>query len=173
MRPFVILKNFFLFPDISCIVFDRKKCVAYAEEWAFSFNPRFYNFTDLGGDCTNFVSQCLFFGGIGMNFAQYGWYYVDLNDRAPAWTGVEAFWRFATNNTEYGLQITPCNQTDLELGDVIQLGTETVFYHTLLVTGFRSAPFRTEPLVAAHDYPAFNAPLSGYSYKRIRFGKVR
>ena len=39
-------------------------------------NPEYYNYDDvIGGDCTNFVSQCLFYGSKVMNYNQNGWYY--------------------------------------------------------------------------------------------------
>ena len=37
--------------------------IEYARRWAFSTNPAYYNFENIGGDCTNFVSQCLYAGG--------------------------------------------------------------------------------------------------------------
>ncbi len=36
-------------------MYDREKAVAYAREWAFSRNPEYYIFDEIGGDCTNFV----------------------------------------------------------------------------------------------------------------------
>jgi len=34
--------------------YDRAAAVAYARKWALSRNPRYYDYEDLGGDCTNF-----------------------------------------------------------------------------------------------------------------------
>ena len=69
--------------------YDRRAAVFYAHEWAFGRNPLFYNYDQIGGDCTNFASQCLFAGGGLMNFTpELGWYYLDPNQKAPAWTGV-------------------------------------------------------------------------------------
>ena len=42
--------------------YDRNKVVEYAEKWAYSRNPKYYNFDLIGGDCTSFVSQCIFAG---------------------------------------------------------------------------------------------------------------
>ena len=42
--------------------YDRQAAVAYAHRWAYLRNPAFYNFDKLGGDCTNFASQCLYAG---------------------------------------------------------------------------------------------------------------
>lgn len=42
--------------------YNRGKAVAYALEWAMSRNPAYLDFEELGGDCTNFASQCLLAG---------------------------------------------------------------------------------------------------------------
>ena len=70
--------------------YNREAAVAYARRWAFSRNPAYYNFDALGGDCTNFASQCLFAGCGVMNYTpDLGWFYNSLNSRSAAWTGVE------------------------------------------------------------------------------------
>ena len=40
--------------------YDRARAVEYARRWALARNPLFLDFTGLGGNCTNFVSQCIF-----------------------------------------------------------------------------------------------------------------
>ena len=37
------------------VKYDRQKAIQYAEKWAFSRNPKYYNFDAVGGDCTNFI----------------------------------------------------------------------------------------------------------------------
>ena len=44
------------------IPYNRQAAVAYAHKWAFGRNPAFFDFSELGGDCTNFASQCLYAG---------------------------------------------------------------------------------------------------------------
>ena len=74
------------------IPYDRARALEYARRWALDRNPLFFNFTGRGGDCTNFVSQCILAGCCVMNFTRdFGWYYISVDDRAPAWTGVEYF----------------------------------------------------------------------------------
>ena len=52
-----------------------------------------------GGDCTNFVSQCIYAGSNVMNYDKNnGWYYNNTNDRAPSWSGVEFLYNFLTKN---------------------------------------------------------------------------
>ena len=73
------------------IPYDRSKAAAYAEKWAFSRNPRYISFDGMGGDCTSFVSQCLYAGTGVMNFTRdTGWYYNSASDRAAAWSGGRA-----------------------------------------------------------------------------------
>ena len=82
---------------------DTGKMIDYAAKWAYSYNPDFYDFTELGGDCTNFISQCVYAGGAVMNYTpDTGWYYIALSERAAAWTGVEFFARFVLNNRGAG-----------------------------------------------------------------------
>ena len=152
--------------------YDRDAAVAYAKRWAFSRNPKYYDFSAIGGDCTNYASQCLFAGSGVMNDTPvFGWYYRSIDNRAPAWTGVEFFARFLLDNAQLGvgLGVGPfAEETELEnlqLGDFVQLGRQTGdFYHTPVVVGFSQGV----PLVAAHSYDAFAKPLTNYSFARLR-----
>ena len=139
----------------------------YARRWAFARNPAYFNFESLGGDCTNFVSQCLFAGSGVMNYTPiFGWYYRSANDRTASWTGVEFLYRFLTENRSVGPYAEETDLRGLRLGDVIQLGRETGdFYHSCLVSGSRGGC----PLVASHSYDAFRRPLRSYRYERIRY----
>ena len=152
--------------------YDREQAVAYAKKWAYARNPKYFNFNSLGGDCTNFASQCLFAGAMQMNFTpDIGWYYKSASDRAAAWTGVEYFYNFLINNAQTpigngaGPFGEPCLVHELEIGDFVQFGRETGdFYHTPVVVGFQ----RGEPLLATHSYDSLNRPLSSWRYERIR-----
>lgn len=148
-------------------MYNHQLAIAYAKEWAFSFNPKFYNFSLIGGDCTNFVSQCVFAGKIPMNFNSNGWFYRSLNNRAPAWTGVDEFWDFGLNNKLSGFKLQECNLNELNIGDIIQLYNGQRFYHTLLVVSVDNGI-----RVSAHDNPSFNAPLSSYYFKSYRCANV-
>ena len=61
-------------------LYDRRAAVLYAHRWAYGRNPAFYDYEGLGGDCTNFASQCIYAGSGVMNFTPtFGWYYIDSN----------------------------------------------------------------------------------------------
>ena len=64
--------------------YDRRAAVLYAHRWAYGRNPAFYDYEHLGGDCTNFASQCIYAGSGVMNFTPtFGWYYIDPDQKAP------------------------------------------------------------------------------------------
>ena len=81
------------------IEYQRDNVIKYAKEWAFSRNPKYYNFDPVGGDCTSFVSQCLFAGSGEMNYnLENGWFYNNGYDKSPSWSGVEFLYKFLTKN---------------------------------------------------------------------------
>ena len=65
--------------------YRRERAVQYAERWATMRNPVFYDFTEIGGNCTNFVSQALYAGSCMMNYTPiFGWYYITPNERTAS-----------------------------------------------------------------------------------------
>ena len=43
--------------------YNANDAVQYAKNWYNGFNPKYANYDGQGGDCANFVSQCLIAGG--------------------------------------------------------------------------------------------------------------
>lgn len=148
------------------IPYNRDAAVAYARKWALGRNPEYYNFDSVGGDCTNFVSQCIYAGSLTMNYTPVlGWYYRSSYDRTASWSGVEYLYNFLVNNSGIGPYAHTVRQRDVKPGDIIQLGTETGgFSHSLIVTAVTP-----EILGAAHTYDALDRPLSSYIYEIARF----
>lgn len=147
--------------------YNRQAAIAYAKEWAMKRNPAYYNFDNLGGDCTNFVSQCIYTGSRIMNHMKdLGWYYYSPNNRAPSWTGVPFLYNFLVGNKGVGPFGEAVDSQGMQPGDVVQLGTaEGRFYHTLLVTGMS----KEELYVSAHTFDAYQRPLRSYVYDQARF----
>ena len=148
------------------IVYNREKVVGYAEEWAYKRNHRYFDFENIGGDCTNFASQCIYAGCGVMNYTRtYGWYYNTINDRAPAWTGVEYLYNFLTGNKGVGPYGAETSFANAQRGDIIQFGNgQGHFYHSPVVV----AVGESEIYLAAHTYDAFMRPLSSYTYEKAR-----
>ncbi|MDF3004967.1 MAG: amidase [Oscillospiraceae bacterium] len=154
------------------INYDRRAAVAYANRWAYFRNPNFLDFSGIGGDCTNYASQCLLAGGAVMNYTPtFGWYYIDANNRAPAWTGVEYLYNFLTKNKDVGPYATDADISAMRPGDLVQLMLDQDrFQHTPVITEIRGLfPTLNTIYVGAHSQDANCRPLSSYNIKRIRF----
>lgn len=151
-------------------MYDREKAVQYAEKWAFERNPEFYAFDEIGGDCTNFVSQCIYAGCGVMNYTpDLGWYYISPDDRSAAWTGVEYLYNFLVTNEGNGPYGEEQPLFLAEIGDVIQLSFDGErFTHTLIVTKTGLFPSADNILIASHSYDSFDRPLYTYYYVLAR-----
>ncbi len=149
------------------IGYDREKTLAYAKKWALARNPAYYDFETLGGDCTNFASQCVLAGCSVMNYTPvFGWFYINAGNRTASWTGVEYFYDFLTNNRGVGPYARETSFAGAEVGDIVQLGdVNGRFYHSPVIVDIKDG----EALLAAHTYDAYMRPLSDYSYQTVRF----
>lgn len=151
-------------------MYDREKAVAYARKWAYSRNPEYYSFDNVGGDCTNFVSQCLYAGCGVMNYTpDIGWYYNSLDDRSAAWSGVEYFYNFLVSNKGNGPYGEELPLSDAEEGDFVQLSFDGVKYtHNLIITKIILSPTPDNILIACHSFDSLDRQLSTYYYKLAR-----
>ncbi len=103
----------------------------------------------------------------------FGWYYVDVENRAPSWTGVREFYEFMcgledfpARNDRQGPYCEEITRERVEIGDVVQLSNmQGIFYHSLLVSGFENGDI----LVCAQSNDALDRPLSTYSFAKARF----
>ena len=148
--------------------YDRASAVAYAHRWAYGRNPRFYDYEAIGGDCTNFASQCLYAGSGVMDYTPtYGWYYIDANRKSPSWTGVEYLYNYLTRErTGLGPAAREVSRSEMQPGDIVQLSFDGVrFAHSPIVVELSARDL----LVAAHSYDADYRPLATYEYRAIRF----
>lgn len=148
--------------------YNRKNVYEYAKKWAYSRNPKYYNFDPVGGDCTNFASQCIFAGCQEMNYAKNtGWYYINGNNKSPSWTGVEFFYKFLTTNKGLGPRGKETNINELEIGDIVQLSFDGVtFAHSLVV--IKKGVSTNDTLIAAHTFDVFGKSVAEYNYSKYR-----
>ena len=151
--------------------YDREAAVAYAHEWAMGRNPRYYDFEEIGGDCTNFASQVLYAGSNQMNFTPlYGWYYINSYNRTPSWTGVEYLYRFLISNKGAGPFAVEIDITEIMPGDIIQISfANNVFSHSPVVVSAGIPPSIGSIRIAAHTYDRDNYPLYEYNWQALRF----
>ena len=155
--------------------YNREAAASYAQRWAKSRNPVYYDFEKLGGDCTNFASQSILAGSGVMNYSYpLGWFYTSPLDRAPSWTSVQFLQNFLLREEK---SVGPFGKLDslsnLELGDIVQVQTNGVYTHSLVITkieGEGNSPFNF--LICAHSYDALNRRLSTYNLKNAKFIKI-
>lgn len=142
--------------------YNRNNAVEYAKRWALSRNPQYFDFHGIGGDCTNFASQCIYAGAGVMNYTKdYGWYYISPDDRLAAWSGVEYLYRFLTTNESVGPVGRDVELNKIQFGDVIFLSNGQRLYHTLVVSGFDTDG---EFLICAHTNDSYMRRLDSYRY---------
>ena len=149
-------------------MYNRKNAYEYAKKWAYERNPKYYNYDPVGGDCTNFVSQCIYAGCGQMNYDRTnGWYYINGNNKSPSWTGVEFLYKFLIKNKGIGPKGVESNIDKLEIGDVIQLSFNTqIFSHSLIVV--KNGTSTSDTLIAAHTYDVFGKSVAEYGFKKYR-----
>ena len=57
----------FLICFIGVFSYSAKKAVAYANKYCDKRNKEYHDYSNEGGDCANFVSQCLIAGGLNLD----------------------------------------------------------------------------------------------------------
>ena len=154
--------------------YQRERAVEYARRWALGRNPLFADFTGRGGNCTNFVSQCVLAGSCVMNRTEdFGWYYISEADRAPAWSSVEYFYdfmtgvpAFASRNGGIGPYAREVPRREAMIGDVVQYANQEMdWYHTVIISRIENG----EIYICAHSDDALDRPISSYNFAMARF----
>ena len=153
------------------LIYDRNKVIEYAKKWALSRNPKYYNFDNVGGDCTSFVSQCIFAGANVMNYTKdVGWYYINGNNKSPSWSGVDFLYKFLINNKSVGPYGKEAKINEIEIGDIAQLSFDgDKFEHTLMIVNIENKFTLSKIKIASHTFDSFNKAISEYLFQKIRF----
>lgn len=131
----------------------------YAVKWGEDHNSVYPNYSLSGGDCTNFVSQCIYAGGLAMNgsSASVGtvdstskWYciYIKSTLGVRKYAITTSWIRVSDFNTYLGSLVSKSTKTTLSTlisscsaGDVVQLADKTTGtpYHSIIINAKGSA----------------------------------
>ncbi|MGE5613808.1 MAG: amidase domain-containing protein [Bacillota bacterium] len=152
--------------------YDRAKAMQYAHKWAYARNPAYLDFENLGGDCTNFASQCIFAGSGIMNYTPvFGWYYINSYNRTASWTGVNYLYNFLVNNKGSGPFAEETDFTGVEPGDIAQLSfrDSKSFDHSPVIVSIGNPPSLDNILIAAHTFDTDFYRLMDFEPAYIRF----
>ena len=150
--------------------YDRIAAVEYARRWALDRNPNFKDYEEFGGNCTNFISQCINAGGIPMdhqgNNIMKQWYWYSDKNRTPSWTGSQPFFEYLINNNNddtdnFGVYASESTYDELELGDLVQLIENGRAYHTMIISRILLDGDEVyDYLVCQNTYDLLDYPLS-------------
>ena len=151
--------------------YDRNAAVNYARKWALSRNSVYKDYEKYGGNCTNFISQCLVAGGIlfdhqGQDLTEQ-WYWYSDGYRTPSFTSATSLKRYLLKNNHqtlktkgvYAIQTTYANLT---LGDIVFKSVNGKVTHSMIVTGIvRDYDGNVvDYLICQHSYDLKDYPLS-------------
>lgn len=153
--------------------YDKNKAVEYAKKYALTPNIKEWkNYEPYGGDCTNFISQCLFAGGIPFDhegkYVTEKWYWYSDNYRTPSFTSADALKDYMMSNEGFGLVARLGDLQTMQLGDIVQLGDLKDTTHSMIVVGIikdESNPDLTKDLLIAqhsggNGIRGYNIPIS-------------
>ncbi|MGU8664043.1 amidase domain-containing protein [Clostridium perfringens] len=112
--------------------YNASAAVNYAHKYYEDYNPGFVAYSS---DCQNFVSQCVYAGGIPMT--DYWHHYTSkyyTYDVTPSWRLVPDFYTYIKNN---GYTWGNDYYYDWRLGDVVQMYNPStgIYSHSVILTG--------------------------------------
>ncbi len=124
--------------------YDREAAVAYARAHVDERSDEWHDYSGEGGNCQNFVSQCLLAGGIPMDIegsAKWKWYGEALDNTSGrtgctlSWINVDYFYAYARDNSGYGLTAqVDADYTSGQTGDLIMMGTPEDWNHMVVIS---------------------------------------
>lgn len=139
--------------------FNIETACNYAETYALKPNPKYKSFDGIGGDCTNFMSQILFAGGLQQNNT---W-----KPYSNAWIRVEDLYSYLIGQ-KLGIKLP--DDSYLDRGCLIQFYTPSMgrYFHNGFITYKLQ---NNDCLYCCHSYNKLNYPLSEiypHKYPKLR-----
>lgn len=158
--------------------YNYSNAVAYAKQYYSSYNSAYPDWTSYGGDCANFISQCLYAGGKSMkgtpgtSTAAQNWSNwfskgtsCNTSNVSSTWRGANAFKSYWQSNASGYSTFSTVGSSSYSygfIGDAVSLlNSNGSAYHTLIIVGYDAA--NKDFVVAAHTSNTKTAHLSDYS----------
>lgn len=167
--------------------YNRSNAVYHADlYWSrtgYGYDPNYVDFTYMGGDCTNYVSQNIRAGGATANdtTTPYTWYYLNAGGStsddswSSSWNNVVPLRDYIVNNTATG---TPSgyetSRTNLGLGDIIQydLNGDGAYDHSVFVTEVYKDGLVWEQKINAHTSDRYHDLWDAVPFVYARFIRI-
>ena len=140
--------------------YNANSAAAYALQYWDSYNPNYSNYNSIGGDCCNFVSQCLYAGGLQMDD---GWYWYSYSNRSGSWTVCSNLKNYLCNTL--GCQyISQPSASQVAVGDVL-------YYNNGSHVAICSEVINGTPWVCSHNndrhYSSWTMGYSSYGVIKL------
>lgn len=141
--------------------YNPSAVAAYADQYVYHgaqgnnvyenyYNSAYYNYNPLGGDCTNYTSQCIYAGGMPQvvcePYGTSGWYYKTSSNRSATWTNQIHLRNWMSSNR--GTLATATNST-VYVGSPVIYNTE----HSTICVGQNSSGV---PIINSHNYDRYH-----------------
>lgn len=153
--------------------YSPSKAVNYAHKWARGFSPDYANFDKKGGDCTNFVSQCLVAGGATQTRAgnvrepilnaPNNWYGGKFSNSTPfiRVASFHSYWASRVPDANYESSKTVSKNGNV--GDVVQFRRPNtgVRWHTMIITKKQNGVV----YLTGHSQPRYDYSINNYDDK--------
>ncbi len=166
--------------------YNNAEAVRYALTHALAPNPEFIFIPDRndgGGDCSNFISQCLQAGGAPFAYGTSPWWYrVNGTSKSDhswsiSWAVAHSlYWTLKVRHQSRlgGLKAQEVNDMQLlELGDLIQYeDSKGAIYHSAMVTAFTIDKGMRIPLISQHTINGRNITHYKPKAKKMHFMKI-
>lgn len=157
--------------------YNRANAIMYAVRWALVENPAwpYFGHGHGGGDCTNFISQCLYAGGWDMRYGAASpleWYCWPKRGQGHSrtWASADLFAYCLRNNG----RTRPCQFSELTVGDlVLEEIADYGIRHIMMVTKKTSEDI----FLSYHSTNYLNTPFKEVKervgiYNKLSFVKV-
>lgn len=158
--------------------YSSSDAVTYAEKYYSSYNSSYPDWTTEGGDCANFISQCLYAGGKSMKGTPgtssaadswSNWFSkgssLNTKNVSSTWRGANAFKSYWQSNASGYSTFQSVGTESYNYGfkgDAVSLlNSNGSAYHTMIIVGYD--PANKDFILAAHTGNTKTAKLSNYA----------
>lgn len=139
--------------SVAGYAYSKAKACSYALKWALGRNPAYADYSNSGGDCANFTSQCFIAGGLPNTNEWYPGSYQFIN--------VEGQRDMLVNNKraiKYYQQL-PVYPRNLDTtGTVVHYFNGSVYYHAVIITSDPMTNYNSIR-VSGHTADVKNGPI--------------
>lgn len=175
--------------------YSSSSAVNYAHNWAKGYNSNYKSFD--GGDCTNYVSQCVVAGGKNMKSKELA-YGDDCTNNLSYWFNHKQKcnrkgdyiykWKWSSSFNNVGdfysywkKQGATCSsgmsldsiQKELKLGDIVQIydtnSNHRCFYHSIIITAGKKGDWK----YSGHTSPRKDYPLEKITGPGLKLRYIR